>query len=245
MDTIFLINGDESYVTPHKPVTQGKTYLLYTLRGEGAVAYDGRQYAAKPNTFIFMQPTRDFSYRCKEDKWEFWWFEFFGTPPFTPDVFAVFFPNQLVLTLMGKSLQYAKNGDWDIASSLFLSLTKVLVRGANRSERAIYQERMVSAMEDYIGENMHTVTVRELGEVFCMEERTLRNTFLRGTGMSPKQVIMKIRMEHAAYLLISTMLTIDEVARQVGFANQYHFSKAFKDFHEITPTRYRKMPPGW
>jgi transcriptional regulator GlxA family with amidase domain len=63
--------------------------------------------------------------------------------------------------------------------------------------------------------------------------------------MSPKQAIMKLRMECASYLLVSTVLPIGEIAQQIGFANQYHFSKTFKNFFELTPTRYRKMPSSW
>ena len=44
LDTIFWIWGDGSYQTPHKGITPGKTYLVFTLKGEGLIRYDGRAY---------------------------------------------------------------------------------------------------------------------------------------------------------------------------------------------------------
>lgn len=245
MDTIFYINGDHTYVTARKPITEGKTYFLFTLKGEGEISYNGTSFISRPNTFVFMQPTQDFSYRCREQKWEFWWFEFLGPCPCSADVQMDFTSNHLAITLMSKSLQYAKNGNWDVASSLFLSLTKVLLHGAGRSNKTAHNERVVSTIEEYIRENMDTVTVQELSEVFHIEERTLRNIFCSVTDMTPKRFITKMRMDYGSHLLVSTTKSLDQVALTLGFSSQYHFGKAFKEYFGVTPMRYRKLITMW
>lgn len=75
LDTIFWIWGDSSYQTPHKGITPGKTYLVFTLKGEGLVRYDGRAYRVAQDQALVMRPTRDFGYGCPGDTWHFWWFE--------------------------------------------------------------------------------------------------------------------------------------------------------------------------
>ena len=44
LDTIYLVWGDESYRTPRKAITPGKTYIVFTLKGAGRIQYDGQTY---------------------------------------------------------------------------------------------------------------------------------------------------------------------------------------------------------
>ena len=44
----------------------------------------------------------------------------------------------------------------------------------------------------------------------------------------------------AAALLRNTRWPIAEVALSVGFANQAHFTTAFKKAHDVTPREYRR-----
>lgn len=240
LDTIFYINGDQTYDTPKKAVTSEKTYLLYTLRGEGVVSYNGRTFTAHANHFIYMQPERDFSYRCKNDKWEFWWFEFFGPCPCEPDRQYRLAADPMVKMLVSKSLYYAKCSDWRLATTLLDALNQVFASGAGHSRRDLNNQRIITAAESYIRENLQSVTVRELAEALGIEERTLRNLCNAAVGMSPKQMIMKMRMGYAGYLLASTTYSLEEIALRLGFSSQYHFGKVFKEFYTVSPIRYRK-----
>lgn len=240
LDTIFYINSDHTYNTPAKNITQDKTYFLYTLRGEGIVSYNDHTFTASENTFVYMQPKSDFSYRCKDDKWEFWWFEFFGPCPFQPDQLSHLSVDPFMITLMNKSLQYAKCKSWELATSLFDSINLMIQREADRPQRSANDERLISQIENYIRNNLSTVNVQELTDEFQIEPRTLRNLFNRAIGTTPKHFIMKIRLEYASNLLISTAFSLEQIAQQLGFSSQYHFSKAFKEFYGITPMYYRK-----
>jgi AraC-like DNA-binding protein len=48
-------------------------------------------------------------------------------------------------------------------------------------------------------------------------------------------------MEHAASLLIAKYLNIGQVAHYVGFEDELAFSKAFKEFYQLSPSEYRKL----
>lgn len=244
LDTIFYIHGDKNYRTPHKGLVPGKTYFLYTLQGEGCVLYDGKKRTAVADTFLFMQPRETFSYWCEGEEWEFWWFEFTGDCRWKPDKLFQFRGNHLVKALLTNSLQYAKSGQWEIASSLFLSLLRVLSHGADQSGKLADRELLIGAAEAYIRKNIGQVTVQELAEAMGMEQRTLRNLFYRIVSMSPKQFITQIRLDMAGYLLTCSTLSLEEIACQLGFSSQYHLSKAFKAHFAVTPIRYRKYIIG-
>ncbi len=61
------------------------------------------------------------------------------------------------------------------------------------------------------------------------------------TGKTPKDYIRMKRMERAAELLRSgEMITVAEVAYQVGFTDALYFSRCFKQYFGITPSKYQK-----
>lgn len=239
-DTFFHIQADNTYNTPRKKIAEGKIYFLYTLRGEGQICCNGRNFTATANTFIYMAPREDMSYRCKDDSWEFWWFEFFGPCPCIPNKLYHLAPDPLVFQMLEKALNYTKYGSWDIASSLLFAINQIVVREASLSHKAAQNEQMMASIESYIRENQGGFTVQDLSKVFSMEERTLRNLFYSCTGLSPKQLITKLRMEHAGHLLQSTNHSLEEIAQRLGYSSQYHFGRAFKAFFGVTPARYRK-----
>ena len=57
--------------------------------------------------------------------------------------------------------------------------------------------------------------------------------------MTPYQYFMRLRTEAAAAELITTDLSVAEIAERYAFENQFHFSKVFKRCTGLTPTAYR------
>lgn len=245
LDTIYYINGDQTYCTPSKEITPGKTYLVYTLQGSGVICYDGATYVVPSNSLMYMQPTHSFSYRTKGSKWEFWWFEFLGDCPMEPNRLEHLPADKTSLFLMSKCLEYAKYGDWELPASLFSSLNLLIRRNVHRSSRQMLNEQIMATIDNYIRRNYSTVTVRELSEEFGIEERTLRNLFTRTIGYTPKRYILKIRMEYIGNMLLNTSAPLSIIAQKTGFSSQYHLSKAFKEFYGISPEQYRKFIGLW
>ena len=62
------------------------------------------------------------------------------------------------------------------------------------------------------------------------------------TGFSPARFIQNIRMQQAKVLLMKEKnVNISQIAYEVGFSSQTHFSTTFKSFFGITPTEYLKQ----
>ncbi len=82
-------------------------------------------------------------------------------------------------------------------------------------------------------------TIDELGKMFHINQTTLKIQFKRVFG-SPMATYMKeYRMKRAAELLSSDM-TIAEVARAVGYESGSKFTQAFKSVIGVLPKEYRK-----
>ncbi len=71
------------------------------------------------------------------------------------------------------------------------------------------------------------------------KHRFLR-TFKEITGQSPQQYIIRRRLEIARHLLRRADLSLDEIARRSGFADQSHFSKAYRKQFGQTPALHRR-----
>ena len=74
----------------------------------------------------------------------------------------------------------------------------------------------------------------------------LSRLFQRFARITPHHYLTRLRMEAATARLSQPDSLIKEVAEEFGFADPYHFSRAFKRFHGIAPSKFRSRldPPG-
>ncbi len=69
---------------------------------------------------------------------------------------------------------------------------------------------------------------------------TFSRVFRRATGTSFLTYVRAIRVEHAKNLIITTPMSIDQVAQACGFQSQHHLIRSFKKNTNQTPGAYRK-----
>jgi AraC-like DNA-binding protein len=94
----------------------------------------------------------------------------------------------------------------------------------------------------YIRENLHhPLTIQVLADIAKLNPTYFSNLFSQCMGLSPIQYINKRRVEEAQQLLLSTDQTLYQIARQVGFTDEYYFSRVFKKTVGIAPDHYRKQ----
>ena len=73
-----------------------------------------------------------------------------------------------------------------------------------------------------------------------ISEVYFRKLFRSQFGISPKQYIIDMRIEHARQLLSEGVLKISAISEECGFASPYHFCRAFKQHTGITASEYSK-----
>ncbi|MGZ0148107.1 AraC family transcriptional regulator [Kribbella sp. WER1] len=69
-----------------------------------------------------------------------------------------------------------------------------------------------------------------------------RRVFRERYGRSPLAFRNDRRLELAATLLRATNLTCREIARRIGFADEFHLSRRFRGRYGVSPTGYRNGP---
>jgi YesN/AraC family two-component response regulator len=68
----------------------------------------------------------------------------------------------------------------------------------------------------------------------------LSTLFRRETGKTLTNYVTEKRMEHGAFLLQSTNLSVAVIAQRCGIADDNYFAKLFRRHHGLSPTQYRQ-----
>lgn len=67
-----------------------------------------------------------------------------------------------------------------------------------------------------------------------------RSDFKRQTGLPPLQYFLRLKLEKAKDLLISSSLTSQEIAQKIGFESDFYFCRVFKNKIGLSPQMFRK-----
>lgn len=81
--------------------------------------------------------------------------------------------------------------------------------------------------------------LKSFGDTASLSSNTLLRRFRRLTGTTPHRYRCRLLIDDAAIALAETSDSIEQIARQHGFCDRYHFSKAFKRHLGISPATYR------
>ncbi|OQA00316.1 MAG: HTH-type transcriptional activator Btr [Planctomycetes bacterium ADurb.Bin401] len=92
----------------------------------------------------------------------------------------------------------------------------------------------------YIDENFsHIMLPRQAAEKCNLNIRYMSRLFKKHAGITPESYLMRLKLNKAANLLLISNLSVKSIAAELGFADQYHFSRTFKKFHGLSPVFYR------
>ena len=86
----------------------------------------------------------------------------------------------------------------------------------------------------------HPWKVEEMARLLHLSPSRFYQLYQMIFGVSPKQDLHMIRLEHAKNLLIGSRYTVQEIAEMVGYTNQYYFIRSFRSTTGKTPGQYRK-----
>ena len=98
----------------------------------------------------------------------------------------------------------------------------------------------LKAVREYIHEHLNqNLTLTKLAARANLSTHYFATLFKQSTGLTPHQYVTKCRLEKAKQLLRQTNLPIIEIGQEVGFQNQSHFTRVFRQYLKVTPKAYR------
>ncbi len=105
-----------------------------------------------------------------------------------------------------------------------------------------HADELIAEIQFWLRTHLNTeLTLTEIAEQFGMSQRSFTRRFKAATGVRATQYWQQLRIETAKELLASSNLTIQEIADQVGYQDQGHLTRLFKQDLNLTPKSYRAM----
>jgi AraC-like DNA-binding protein len=106
-------------------------------------------------------------------------------------------------------------------------------------ERALAAQRLAPVLL-YIEANLaRPLRVAELARRAELSPSRFHAWFQRATGSSPYAYLLRLRLRRAQELMIGSTRSIAEVAEDVGYPDQFLFSRTFRRKCGLSPTAYR------
>ena len=142
-------------------------------------------------------------------------------------------------TLLNVSREFRDgNGNEPAASAL---LQYVLYKISERNNEKETVVTLCRQAVDFINKNYANISDnRQIAEALGYHDYYLNRIFKENMGTTLHRYLMDLRMQKAATALVTTNLSVGEIAKCVGFYNADHFSKRFSQKFGISPTLYRR-----
>ena len=236
---------------------------LYTfhviLNGFGHIEFDNTKTVLGPGSCFLIPPNKTFIYKQDNEKpWEYIWFEFDGDA--VPKLLAntnfakeYFFKITSFNTVL-KTIDHYKNiytkrkkdTDTIYSTSFLLDIFASLINDCQRKIENTdlnKHELKIIKIKRYIEDNYNDpdLNIAIIANHFYFTQSYLTRLFKKYAKITPIQYLIKIRMEKASELLSQNNFSVLQVAESVGYKNQFYFSKEFKNYYGIVPSKYKNL----
>jgi transcriptional regulator GlxA family with amidase domain len=103
------------------------------------------------------------------------------------------------------------------------------------------QNNKIQKASRWFAEHMaEPINIPAAANFVSMSERNFQRQFKRGTGWTPHEFLLHLRLEAVRQQLAETDLPVDKIARRCGFLSGEHVAKLFRKHMSISPCEYRK-----
>ncbi len=101
--------------------------------------------------------------------------------------------------------------------------------------------RTISSITRYLQEHLsEEISLSVLAEEFHLNPQYISQLFKSEIGVGFLTYLSNMRLEKAKKLLVSTALSVAEIAEQCGYSDYRVFTKVFKKTEGITPSQFRR-----
>ena len=113
--------------------------------------------------------------------------------------------------------------------------------GSGNSLRDFYIKEAFSFIEQNF---QNDISIEDIAACCGLNRSYFGKIFHQNMGKTPQEFLMSYRMTKATELLKLTELSIADVGNAVGYPNQLHFSRAFKNIYGLSPRQWRNENGG-
>jgi AraC-like DNA-binding protein len=234
--------------------------LIYCLRGKGWYSINNTRFEVGVNEYCIIPATKDpIAYGADEkDPWTIYWIHFSGcdidtfnrsfniSPSYGPQKITFNEKGLELWETMYKNLEtgYGKENLHKTNLCLYYFISSFLYQNENLNKKKQDEKDLISNTIGFMRS--------KLAEKLSLDDLALNNQlsashfsslFRKGTGMSPLDYFIHLKLQQACLLLLTTQIKIKDIAADLGYEDPYYFSRLFKKYMNTSPLQYRSSPP--
>lgn len=159
-----------------------------------------------------------------------------------------------LITLIDIVLSESLNSQWEAGNPVLESLMSTIVGFVMRyfaqeervpaGQQLEVTTRLIQRIMTYVAEHItepDSLRMEKMADVFNYSASHLGALFKQQAGESIQQFVIQYKLKQVEARLISSALTISQIADEFGFADVCHLNKLFKRYYHATPTNYRRV----
>ncbi|WP_390580265.1 AraC family transcriptional regulator [Paenibacillus illinoisensis] len=238
--------------------------LWFIQEGSVKMMIDGFEYTAVPGDVIFFYPDMPYIASSSENVCRFIYIHFdfgigeqqrilggFQLPGIVPGKLI-----QEETKLFTRAFRRLKQENGTSGNQLYLkaSLLAVIAKILELHGQGAYvgqflngkkprkSEGSLEVLQDviqYVDANLHRpIRMNDLAAMAGISEKYFISYFKKTVGITPGQYISQIKMNRARDYLYEKKYTIQQIAGFLGYPDPFTFSKAFKKYYNVPPSKF-------
>lgn len=244
------------------PAARNHYIFHYVISGTGTLMADNSAgetitYQVKSGQGFMLFPGQINTYIAdKQLPWEYMWIEFDGlrikealsVTDLCKDMPIYHSHSKELREKLADEMLYIVNhpheSSFHLIGHLYLFMDYLLQSA--KSTKLVSSGRMsdyyIKEAINYIEQNFqNNISIEDIATVCGINRSYLGKIFRNSIGRSPQEFLMNYRMVKATELLKLTSLSIADISSAVGYENQLHFSRAFKNIYGVSPREWRNQ----
>lgn len=242
------------------PAARNHFLFHYVISGTGTLYADNskgvtKTYSVKSGEGFMIFPHQITTYLADHNlPWEYVWLEFDGLKAKEAVEIAglsmdapIFHPKakDLALDMMQEMIYIARNAKespFHLIGHLYLFLDYLARSSASMrlKQGGKMRDFYIKEALSYIEQNFQNdISIEDISSFCGLNRSYFGKIFHETVGKSPQEFLLNYRMTKAAELLKLTKLSISDIGNAVGYPNQLHFSRAFKNVYGVSPRNWR------
>lgn len=219
--------------------------VLWSVGGVGKIHLERGAYELPAQSVAIFFPGMRHEAQAAADGWDVRWFTFngplceavaracgfaqAGVYPAGPAPVEIF--EQLREVIADPTPQSERRAD-ALAYALLVAASLGAARGTPLIEEAKSQIQR--------GWSDANFGIEGLARALGVHRSRLSRLFVAEIGVSPMRYLSDLRLHHALNLLMTTEMTVAQIAHRCGYNDASHFCRVFRQAQGLTPGQYRR-----
>ena len=227
--------------------------FILTIGGRGYCRCSQKLETLTDGDLLILRPGMEACYHTdKSHLWQLAWFNFLGAlPEALLNSYGLnghwYLPGVHLEEEFRQGLKLLKNERENTLLKMSHYLLSLVQRiSEKRNSLSLNPEsRAALAIRKYIDTCFNRrITVHDLADLVGRSKSQVIRIFQKNFGMTPYQYLLERRLRTAENYLLSSQKNIKEIAYEMGFHDEFHFSAMFRKRNGLSPSAFRQAGRG-